>query len=223
MPFPQPQPSQCHTRVAPALVTLTTRATGWDGPPVDGVGLKAIRTWATGGRVVSLAQPVFHSTRTSAARGTAHREPKIMTGNPPPEISVGIVHPTDPASADSAGKSRLLQPLSQRRRGAPLVHPAVVDVEAVIAALERAQPVRDHQGRAAAHELLQRPDDERLGAQVDRAGGLVEHQDRGVLEERPRQGDALALAAREAHAALTHHRVVPLRQPGTTRWWVSAA
>ena len=33
---------------------------------------------------------------------------------------------------------------------------------------------------------------------VDRAGGVVEDQDPGVVEQRPGQGDALALAAREA-------------------------
>ena len=41
---------------------------------------------------------------------------------------------------------------------------------------------------------------------------LVEDQDRRVLEERPRDGHALALAARELQATLAHHGVGALRQ-----------
>ena len=43
---------------------------------------------------------------------------------------------------------------------------------------------------------------------VDAGERLVEDQDRGVLEEGARDGDALALAAGEARAALADERVV---------------
>ena len=47
---------------------------------------------------------------------------------------------------------------------------------------------------------------------VDRRGGVVEHQDRGVGEHRPRDGDALALATREREPALADHGVVAVRR-----------
>ena len=47
-----------------------------------------------------------------------------------------------------------------------------------------------------------------LGADVDRARRLVEDQDPRVGEQRPREGDELALAEREAEAALAELRVV---------------
>ncbi len=49
-----------------------------------------------------------------------------------------------------------------------------------------------------------------LHFEVERAGGLVEHQDRRVLEQHARDGDALALPARELHTALADMRVVTL-------------
>ena len=45
-----------------------------------------------------------------------------------------------------------------------------------------------------------------LGIGVERAGRLVEDQDRRVLEQRPGDGDALALAARQRRAALADAR-----------------
>src|SRR5690606_41755766 len=51
-----------------------------------------------------------------------------------------------------------------------------------------------------------------LGAGVERGGGLVEDEDARALEERPRDGDALLLAARELEAALADLRLVLLRQ-----------
>jgi hypothetical protein len=46
---------------------------------------------------------------------------------------------------------------------------------------------------------------------VDRAGGVVEDEDRRIDEQRARDGDALALAAREGVAALADDGVVALR------------
>src|SRR6185503_5529516 len=72
------------------------------------------------------------------------------------------------------------------------------DLHAQLATIQRAQPVRDHDRGSAMHELLDGIDDRGFGARVDRAGGFVENQERCVLEERARHGDALALAARAA-------------------------
>ena len=51
----------------------------------------------------------------------------------------------------------------------------------------------------------------RLG--VERRGRLVEQQQRRVAQQGAGDGDALALAAREARAALAEIGVEPLRQP----------
>ena len=56
-------------------------------------------------------------------------------------------------------------------------------------------------------------DHEPLGLGVERRGRLVEDQDRRVADHRPRDADALALAAGERIAALADHRVVAVRHP----------
>ena len=52
----------------------------------------------------------------------------------------------------------------------------------------------------------------RLGRRVDRGGRVVEDQDPRVDDERARDRDPLALAARERDPALADHRVVAVRQ-----------
>ena len=54
-------------------------------------------------------------------------------------------------------------------------------------------------------DLVDRLLDARLGLDVERAGRLVEHQDRRILEDRAGDRDALALAARKLAAALADH------------------
>ena len=63
-----------------------------------------------------------------------------------------------------------------------------------------------------AHEPVERLLDQRLALRVHRRQRLVQHQDRRVAQQRAGDGDALALAAREPHAALADHRLVALRQ-----------
>ena len=52
--------------------------------------------------------------------------------------------------------------------------------------------------------------DQRLALAVERRGGLVEHQDPRIREDRARDRDALTLAARELDAPLPDHRLVLL-------------
>ena len=52
--------------------------------------------------------------------------------------------------------------------------------------------------------------DQRLALAVEARGRLVEDQDARIGEDRARDRDALALAARQLHAALADDRVVPL-------------
>ena len=61
-------------------------------------------------------------------------------------------------------------------------------------------------------EPVERVLDEPLRFVVERAGRLVEEQDRRVLEDRPGDRDALALAARQPRAAVADDRVVAVGQ-----------
>src|SRR5688572_1683118 len=65
---------------------------------------------------------------------------------------------------------------------------------------------RDH--RLAFHQLEQLLLDCELDLAVERGGGLVEHQDRRVLEDHARERNALALAAGKLDAALADVRFV---------------
>ena len=70
----------------------------------------------------------------------------------------------------------------------------------------------EHDGLAAALELVDRLHHGRLVEGIERAGGLVEQDERRVVEEDARKADALALAARERVAQLGDGRVETLRQ-----------
>ena len=56
--------------------------------------------------------------------------------------------------------------------------------------------------------------DPRLGLRVHRAQRVVEHEDRRVLRQRPRDRAPLLLPAGEIDASLAQHRVVAVRQRG---------
>src|SRR5690606_10662362 len=79
----------------------------------------------------------------------------------------------------------------------------VEDDEAVHAG-DGAEAVGDDEGGAALHQAPQGVLDEELALRVERAGRLVEEQDRGVAQDGPGEGDALALAAGEFDAPLPH-------------------
>src|SRR6185437_12203570 len=67
--------------------------------------------------------------------------------------------------------------------------------------------------RAVGEQRLERPFDRPLGADVDRGRRLVEDEDSRVGEKRTGEGDELALAQREARAALAELRLVPVLEP----------
>ena len=89
--------------------------------------------------------------------------------------------------------------------GAVRHHPAGVHEHDPIRQADGGQPVGDDQGGAALHEALQVAVDGLLDLDIDGAGGVVEHQDRGVEQQGAGNGDALALAAGQGVAALAHH------------------
>ena len=74
--------------------------------------------------------------------------------------------------------------------------------------------MREDEGGAALHQPIQRLLDDRLVLRIDRGQRLVEDQDRRVAQQRPGDGDALALPARQPDAPLSDHGVVTLREPG---------
>ena len=81
-----------------------------------------------------------------------------------------------------------------------------------IAGQHRRQPMRDHQGRADPHQPLKRVLDQPLALGVERGGRFVEQKERRVAQDRTRDRDALALAARQRHAAFAHRGLEFLRQ-----------
>ena len=50
------------------------------------------------------------------------------------------------------------------------------------------------------------------GCVIETGGRFVEHQDLRALQHRTRNGNALLLSARQAHAVLAHMRLVALRE-----------
>jgi hypothetical protein len=67
-------------------------------------------------------------------------------------------------------------------------------------------------GGSPAHQGLERGLHLAFGLRVERGGGLVEDQDRRVLEQRPGDRQALALAAGKAQPALADQGVQAFRQ-----------
>ena len=80
-----------------------------------------------------------------------------------------------------------------------------------IGAAHRRKPMRDHKHRASAHQIVQRRLHQRFRLAVQRGGGLIQNQNRRILQQRPRNRQPLALAAGKPHAPLADHRIV-------TRW-----
>jgi hypothetical protein len=91
---------------------------------------------------------------------------------------------------------------------------AALEADDAVGIVERRQAVSDGDGGAALHQRFQRFLDLALGLGIDRRGGLVQESDLGVEQDGARNRDALALAARQARAALAHDGVVAFGQVG---------
>src|SRR5438046_3880392 len=89
---------------------------------------------------------------------------------------------------------------------------SVLNSQNTVAMFQRAQTMGDNTRRATVHEPLQGFHDRRFGFHVHGTGRLVQNEHGRVLEKCARQGNALAFAAGEPHAALTHEGGVTLRQ-----------
>src|SRR4051812_3352269 len=86
---------------------------------------------------------------------------------------------------------------------ADLDHASVVEDDDLIRIPNSRETVGDRNRRASFRETIECFLHESLRLGVERARGLVENEDRRVAEDRPRDGDALLLAAREPVAPLT--------------------
>ena len=80
--------------------------------------------------------------------------------------------------------------------------------------LERRAAVRDQQRGAPGHHLAQGRVDLRLDPRIDGGGGVVQHEDRRVGDQRPGQRHPLALAAGQGEALLADDGAVAVRQAG---------
>src|SRR5688500_9550981 len=88
-----------------------------------------------------------------------------------------------------------------------LVRPALDDAAAVqdedhVGMRDRGQPMRDDEDRTILEQAVDGLLHEPLGFRIQRGRRLVEDQNRWIGEQRARDGEALALAAGQARAAL---------------------
>ena len=71
------------------------------------------------------------------------------------------------------------------------------------------EPMRDHERGAPAHDLVQCPQQLGFGCRVERARGLVEDEDRRILEQRASNRQALTLAAGQPASAFADAGMKP--------------
>ena len=100
--------------------------------------------------------------------------------------------------------------------------PAMVHDDDPVGGADGGEAVGDDDGGAVAHQPVERFLHQPLAFGVERRGGFVEQQQRRVAAEQGAgDGDALALAARQARAAFAHDRCRGLRagRGGSFRHW----
>nr|GEU28155.1 hypothetical protein [Tanacetum cinerariifolium] len=100
----------------------------------------------------------------------------------------------------------------QRVVRAALHDAAMVEHQDLLGVGHRGQAVRDHQRRAAFRDFLQLRLDRLLRFRVERRRGLVEDQDRRILEQGAGNRHALLFAARQFQSPLADHGVVTVGQ-----------
>jgi len=95
----------------------------------------------------------------------------------------------DKVAVVAAAREQLLVPTD-------LEDSPVVEHDDLVGVPDRREPVRDHEDGPALDHPLERRLDLQLGLGVDVRGRLVEDQDTGIAQDRPRQRDPLPLPAR---------------------------
>jgi hypothetical protein len=89
----------------------------------------------------------------------------------------------------------------------------LIEHDDLVAIAERGEAVRDDDRRLALDDFGHVVLDDHLAFRIERAGRLVEQQDRGAPHQGAGDGQALLLPAREVDATLFQEGVVALRQP----------
>ena len=92
--------------------------------------------------------------------------------------------------------------------GALVRDPAAIEQDHAVGEAEGRDAVGDDQAGPTHEHLAEPAEDLLLGERVDGAGGVVEHQDPRIGEDRAGEGDALALATAQAQPALADRGVV---------------
>src|SRR3954449_1020004 len=119
------------------------------------------------------------------------------------------------ARHDSLGNALLRTAVNRLRMAADLDHAPVVQSHDDVGARDCRHPVGDHDDRAAFFaELVERVHHCGLGLIVEGAGGLVEHEDRSLLVDGPRDCEPLALASGQTDAPLADMRVIAFWERG---------
>ncbi len=96
---------------------------------------------------------------------------------------------------------------------AELLHLATVEDDDGVSAANGREAVRDDERGAVHHQVGQRFLHQQLGLGIEGRGGFVQHQNRRVLQQRPRDRNPLTLTARQALAALADRGLVPVGEP----------
>ena len=96
----------------------------------------------------------------------------------------------------------------------PLHHPAVLQHQDGVGVADGGEPVGDDEDRPAPHEAVQPLLDELLRPGIDRGGGLVQDQHRGLGHRRPGDGQQLPLALGEVCPVGGQHGLIALGQVG---------
>src|SRR5205809_1442116 len=116
----------------------------------------------------------------------------------------------------SGAELEIVQPAVQAVRGqqvavrAALDDPPLRQHDDEVGVLHGREAVRDDEHRAVRHEPLDRLLHQPLGLGVERAGGLIENEDRWIAEQCPGNRDPLALATGKPRAALAQERAIAL-------------
>src|ERR1041384_1151132 len=167
---------------------------------------------ATRSRVSSSDFPTF--TTTSSHTASTERIAGTMGKSSLTALRTSV-KPDSTSGAELQVVKSAVQPVGgQEVAVRPALHDAPLgEHDDKIGVLHRREPVGDHEYRPMRHQPLDRFLHEALGLRVERAGGLVEDQDRWIAQQRARDRNALALPAAEPRAALAEQRAVAFGQP----------
>jgi hypothetical protein len=102
--------------------------------------------------------------------------------------------------------------LHQHVRIAILDYAPVLQHDNAIEAAQSRQAMGNRHHRPSAHQALERVADHLLGFDIERRGGLIQQQDRRVLQKGAPDGNALPLATRQLDAPIANDRGKALGQ-----------